>query len=65
MEATPLGVTCPNRSCNGFIVLIAEELDFVRLEGWESHLNVICPFCNARFHARATDVGSVPIPVEK
>jgi len=50
------GVICLNRVCDGYIVLTPEELDFVRLEGWDSYLNVTCPFCEARFQARTTHV---------
>jgi len=30
------GVSCPSRLCDAYIVLTPEELDVVRLEGWES-----------------------------
>lgn len=56
MGFTLQGVLCPNLLCDGYIVLTPEEVDFVRLEGWESHLNVSCLFCKARFQVHAIDL---------
>ena len=50
------GIVCPNRICEGFVVLTAEEVRFLHLKDWESHLNLICPICMTRFQARASDV---------
>jgi hypothetical protein len=55
-EISLSGVICPNRICDGFVVLTAEEVRFLRMKDWESHLNLICPTCRTRFQARASDV---------
>jgi len=49
-------VRCPNWNCSGFVILTREGLEFVQLEGWDVHLNLICPLCTAQFQARAIDI---------
>jgi hypothetical protein len=49
-------IRCPNWDCNGFVVLTHEKLEFVQLQSWDVHLNLICPLCTAHFEARVIDV---------
>jgi hypothetical protein len=56
MGITVQSVTCPSRPCGGVIGLIPEELYFVRLDGWDPHVNLICPFCVAPLQMRSREV---------
>jgi hypothetical protein len=56
MDIKVPAVVCPNRICGGFIVLTPEEVCFLHMKDWESHLNLICPICRTRFQALASNV---------
>jgi hypothetical protein len=56
MGITVQSVSCPSRPCGSFISLIPEEPYFVRLDGWDPHVNFVCPFCAAPLQMRSSDV---------